>query len=119
MRSRAKMTIGLGVSLAFAGASAMSAHAATGDVTEFNVPTANSAPNGIDKGPDGNVWFTEFNSNKVGKITPGGVITEYTVPTASSGPRNIAAGPDGNLWFTEFNTNKIAKITTSGSITEY
>jgi virginiamycin B lyase len=94
MYSRTKVTIGLGVSLALAGMSAMSVHAATGDITEFNVPTANSQANGIDKGPDGNVWFTEFNTNKVGKITPAGSITEYTVPTANGGPRNIATGPD-------------------------
>jgi streptogramin lyase len=40
----------------------------------------------ITSGPDGNLWFTEVNTNKIGKCTTAGVITEFTVPTANSGP---------------------------------
>ena len=69
-------------------------------------------PYGICAGPDGNVWFVEFqvNGNKVGKVTPAGVITEYPIPTSGSNPYDICLGPDGNLWFTEFTTNKIGKF---------
>ena len=72
-------------------------------------------------GPDGNLWFTEFDGNKIGKITTSGTFTEYVVPTGNAFPEGIAAGPDGNLWFTENNSvaNKIGKVTTSGTITEY
>jgi streptogramin lyase len=38
-------------------------------VTEFPLPTANSIPAGITAGPDGNLWFTEFNGNQIGRIT--------------------------------------------------
>jgi streptogramin lyase len=76
-------------------------------------------PYGITAGPDGNLWFTEWNGNKIGKITPAGTITEYTIPTGGSYPVAITAGPDGNLWFTEQLGNNIGKITTSGTITEY
>ncbi|MGH2835266.1 MAG: virginiamycin B lyase family protein, partial [Solirubrobacteraceae bacterium] len=85
----------------------------------FAIPTADSRPEGITAGPDGNLWFTETNTNKIGQITPTGTITEYTIPTANSQPQGIAAGPDGNLWFTETNTNKIGQITPTGTITEY
>src|SRR5207253_959918 len=88
-------------------------------ITEYTVPTGASQPRGITAGPDGNVWFTEYNGNKIGKITTSGTITEYTVPSATSNPHSITAGPDGNLWFTEYNTNKVAKVTTSGAFTEY
>ena len=63
-------------------------------------------------GPDGDIWFTEFSANKIGKITTGGTFAEYAIPTANSQPGDIAAGPDGNLWFTEYAANKIGKITT-------
>ena len=53
-------------------------------------------------GPDGNLWFTEAQGNKIGELFPeNGKITEYTISTDSSSPDSIAIGPDGNLWFTE------------------
>jgi streptogramin lyase len=88
-------------------------------ITEYPIPTANSNPQGIATGPDGNLWFTEFTGNKIGRITLAGGITEFPIPTPNSGPRAITAGPDGNVWFTEYTANKIGKITPSGVITEY
>src|SRR5437870_533080 len=90
-------------------------------ITEFPIPTANSAPYGITGGPDGNLWFTEQSpsGNNIGRITPGGAVTEFPVPTATSLLGNITAGPDGNLWFTEFGGNKIGTVTMSGRFTEY
>jgi streptogramin lyase len=87
-------------------------------ITEFTVTTANSQPNGIAAGPDGNLWFTEASTlaNKIGRITTAGVITEFPIPTAASGANFITAGPDGNLWFTEENANKIGRITTAGVV---
>ncbi|MEO8191068.1 MAG: hypothetical protein ABI682_12065 [Acidobacteriota bacterium] len=73
---------------------------------------------GIAAGPDGNVWFTERNASKIGRITPSGVVTEFSIPTAGSEPTSITRGPDGNLWFTE-NAGKIGRITTAGAVTEY
>jgi streptogramin lyase len=70
-------------------------------ITEFPVPTAGSRPYTIVPGPDGALWFTESNGNKIGRITPSGQITEYPVPTAASGPYGIAVGADGTIWFTE------------------
>jgi virginiamycin B lyase len=87
--------------------------------TEYPIPTANSSPVGITAGPDGALWFTETNGQKIGRITTSGVITEYAVPTASANPQSITAGPDGALWFTELHGQKIGRITTSGVITEY
>lgn len=86
---------------------------------EFSVPTSSSNALGICAGPDQNIWFTEFNQNKIGKMTVGKVFTEYTIPTAGSAPWGICTGPDGNLWFTEQSGNKIGKITVTGTVTEY
>jgi virginiamycin B lyase len=62
----------------------------------------------ITPGADGNLWFTEYTGNKVGRITVSGVITEF--PTPSNKPMGITAGRDGNLWFTEVSGDKIASI---------
>jgi streptogramin lyase len=43
---------------------------------EFPIPTPNSQPLGITPGPDGALWFTENEGNKIGRITTAGAITE-------------------------------------------
>jgi streptogramin lyase len=80
-----------------------------------------TGPEGIAAGPDGNLWFTEFWTNRIGRMTPTGVLTEFPIPTPDSAPRGIAAGPDGNIWFVESSRqhNAIAKVTPAGVITEY
>jgi streptogramin lyase len=93
-----------------------------GAMTEFPLPQPNSNPAYITAGPDGNLWFTEFqnlNVGRIGRITPEGRLTEYTLPTPNSAAGFISAGPDGNLWFTEYQSNCIGRITPEGEITEY
>jgi virginiamycin B lyase len=68
---------------------------------------------------DGNLWFTEADGNKIGRITPTGTITEFPVPTAVGYPTGITAGPDGNLWFVESMSNKIGRITPTGTFAEF
>ncbi len=87
-------------------------------IAEFPIPTANSGPSDIALGPDGNLWFTEAQGNRIGRITPAGVITEFPLPD-SSVPQGIVAGPDGNMWFAELFGNRIGRITPSGIITEF
>ena len=89
-------------------------------ITEFTVPTADSFPYGITAGPDGALWFTEKNANKIGRITPKGAITEYIIPPLALGggsPSDITLGPDGALWFGD--VLHIGRITTAGAITHY
>jgi streptogramin lyase len=86
-------------------------------VAGYSLPSE-SDPLGIAAGPDGNLWYADFASSKIGKITTSGTITEYALPKGSY-PKGIVEGYDGNMWYTDYLTNKIGKITTSGTITEY
>src|SRR5436305_14831944 len=81
------------------------------------VPTAGAGLVGIAPGPDGNVWFTEYSANNIGRITPTGAITEFPLPTPNSYPNWLTSGPDGNIWFSE--ASHIGRITSNGTITEY
>jgi hypothetical protein len=81
-----------------------------GVVTGFPVPTVNGSLGGITAGPDGNLWFTEFQESRLGRITPSGAITEFPLPTPGSGPLHITSGPDGNLWFTELFGNRVGTL---------
>jgi virginiamycin B lyase len=38
-------------------------------MTQYAIPTANSRSEGITAGPDGNVWFCEVLTSKIGRIT--------------------------------------------------
>jgi streptogramin lyase len=40
----------------------------SGTITEYPIPTSQSDLWGITAGPDGNLWFTEGNGNKIGRI---------------------------------------------------
>jgi streptogramin lyase len=78
----------------------------------------------ITAGPDGNLWFTEFNTGGpgIGRITTDGVITEFTTPTLASHPVGITAGPDGNLWYIAgfpSGSSRIGRVTPSGTFTEF
>jgi sugar lactone lactonase YvrE len=92
-----------------------------GVFTEFAIPSgARAGPQGIVAGPDGNLWFTEMNGNKIAMATTSGTIREFSDSiSASSQPRDIIEGPDHNLWFTESAAGRIGKITTAGVIREY
>jgi streptogramin lyase len=87
---------------------------------EFALPTAGADPLEITTGPDGNLWFTEYGTNKIGVITAQGVVTdEFPVPTNISPLVEITAGPDHTLWFTEPDRNRIAHIMTDGMVQEF
>ena len=48
-------------------------------ITEFSDGiTAVAGHSGITIGPDGNLWFTEQQGNRIGRITPPGVVTEFS-----------------------------------------
>ena len=69
------------------------------------------APNGIALGPDGNLWFTNYGNDSIGRITPIGVVTNYSGGSGIWAPYAITAAPDGNLWFANSLDNSIGRIT--------
>lgn len=74
---------------------------ASADTRVYPVPTSNAGLGRIVTAPNGNMWFTEARTNKVGMITPAGVITEYDLlaqTTAGSTVESIDVGPDGAVW---------------------
>src|SRR5260370_20983344 len=50
--------------------------------TGFGMPTSGATPVGITTGPDGALWFTETNVNKISRMTTARVVTiQITIPT--------------------------------------
>ncbi len=95
------------------GSISTSAAAVTGaltPITETSLTTTNANPRGIayNTACDANIWFTEYNGDKIGTLSATtSTVTEYDVPTTAAQPDQIVCGPDGNFWFTEYAGNKI------------
>lgn len=87
--------------------------------TIASVSVTSRGPNAITSGPDGNLWLTEWSTDRIARETPGAAFTEFPLPTAAAHPGAIAGGPDGNVWFTESSGNAIGRVTPTGAITEY
>ncbi len=72
-------------------------------VQTFAIPSPDAGATDIAAGPDGNLWFTERRTYKIGRITPAGQISEFGAPSAGpsqddTGPDEIVAGADGALY---------------------
>ena len=93
--------------------------ASDGMVTEYAIPTAISAPQGIVAGADGNIWLIQVLGNAIGRITlmANPIITDLRSPTVQAFPAFVAIGLDGNLWFTEFNSDLVGRLTPSSACT--
>jgi streptogramin lyase len=106
------LSLGLvaGVSLVAGGAGVAEAISASG-AGSVTIYAGLSNPEGITTGPDGNLWFTNYGNNSIGRITTAGQVTVFT-GAGIDGPEQITAGPEGALWFTNCN-NSIWRSTTS------
>ncbi|HEY3055429.1 MAG TPA: SMP-30/gluconolactonase/LRE family protein [Thermoanaerobaculia bacterium] len=97
-----------------------------GDIKLFPLPTANTGPNEIIAGLDGNLWFTE-RAGFIGRITTSGAVKEFPVGNQLDFPTSIVSGPDGALWFFDHQFPrggaaanwKIGRMTTDGKLTTY
>ena len=75
------------------------------------VPTPNSAPHDIVVDSSGIVWFTEINTNKIGRFDPKTEqFSEFDIPTPSSRPNGLVSDDNGNIWFTESGASKIGRV---------
>jgi virginiamycin B lyase len=104
------------------GVAAIAAASASAAPTPTTIPlSAGSKTEGITRGPDGALWYANFGTHSIGRVTSG-IAGSFSLPNpgppAMSGPFDITLGPDNNLWFTAFN-GTIGKLPPGGGITGY
>lgn len=88
-----------------------------GRISEFPAPGAYAFGSDLAIGPDGNIWFTEYPSDKIGQMSPSGkILNEWPV---SGHPCGITAGPDHAMWFTECGAGNIGRIDLAGNVSEF
>lgn len=93
------------------------------EVTRYKLPAKDQAvgagrgeargvtPYGIDIAPDGTVWYTKLNGNRIGRIDPkveGGDVKEWNPPFR--GPRRLHIAPDGKVWVPGYGSGIIASF---------
>lgn len=75
-------------------------------VKEYSIPTVCTNPLAIVTDYDGNVWFAETNTGKLGKFDPTTEsFSEFNNPSWPKGGRSMMWGidysPDGSVWYTD------------------
>ena len=73
-------------------------------ITEYDLPRSLIEPHDVIVGSDGNVWYTNFGEQNIGKLDPTtGKVTEIALPELKKGwPQGslgLRADKDGNMWF--------------------
>jgi virginiamycin B lyase len=74
-----------------------------------------SAPNELTLDAHGDVWFTEFNADSLGRLDPQtGHIRQYPLSARTSVqtlyPYGVSIDPQGMVWFTEAGANRLGRL---------
>lgn len=87
-------------------------NAASGDITEYDIPTANSEPTGITVSANGTIWFVERSGNNLGAFDPATeTFTEHPYDRSDAALEDVAAQPSGNhIWFTAPGVNRLVRF---------
>ena len=66
-------------------------------------------PYGIDIAPNGDVWFSQLNAHRIGRIDPDTFEVEI-VETPFTGPRRLRFDDDGKLWIPGFSAGVVSRF---------
>lgn len=65
-------------------------------------------PHDIVAGPDGNLWFTDLDAERLSQITPDGRCAGSTRPRR---PVGIGRGAGNDIWIAQMTGNRVARFT--------
>jgi virginiamycin B lyase len=90
----------------------------SGEVTTFDVPADPAGdrkgppvPYELRVGPDGQVWCSELQGNRIIRFDPGTrAFATWEMPVSLSGPRRFDIGPDGSLWIPAYSANLLVRL---------
>ena len=80
-----------------------------GDAASSGGGVTAPVPYGIDVAPDGGVWFSQLNANRIGRIDPMTLEVDM-VDTPFSAPRRMRFDSQGRLWIPGFSSGLIARF---------
>jgi len=77
------------------------------------------APYAIAVGPAGDIWFSEYQNNVIGRFTAAGNVARFPLGGGEGFPERLTTGPDGNIWFTDPAGNRIGRLKPADGSVEY
>lgn len=97
----------------------------TRTLTEFAVQPGSGVV-GIVAASNGDLYFTEYNRQTIGRITQAGLITEFPLAVQGNTPAThdiypyniVAAGNGEGFWFTDYGIQGIGYLTKEGAFSE-
>lgn len=90
-------------------------------VTQWTVPTAGAHPRRMEVGPDGMIYFGEYNGAKMGQFNPKTeTFKEFPLPGPDPSPYALGFDADGYLWYDSHNMDLIGRFNPkTGEVIEY
>jgi streptogramin lyase len=84
-------------------------------VEYWGIPTSGAGPRGISVRDEKEIWFTEYLSDKIGKLNPSATdkeFIEYQLPVGSKPNDILVTILDGKtvVWFTEYSRDRIGML---------
>ena len=91
-----------------------------GVLSKFQPPTAGK-PQRLELDPDGNVWFSERQGNKIGKFDPKTeTFKEYPLPGPEASPYAVGIDRDRMVWYSSHEQDTMNRLNpATGEVTEY
>jgi hypothetical protein len=65
----------------------------------YTIPTPGAHPSVLADDGRGNLWFTEWRGNKIGRIAVGGEVSEFPIPPEEESPLALTVAADGKSGF--------------------
>lgn len=91
--------------------------ASDGQVREFVLPSEGPLE-GIAVGPGGDLWFTQPDANRIGRISPDGGIERYSLPVPGAQPTAIVRGPGEDMWYSQRAASSVGRFS-NGQIQDF
>lgn len=84
----------------------------TGKITEHKTQTTKSGPRRLTVDPRGRIWYTEWNTHKIGYIVPRTLEQkEFTLPASPrAGAYAITSNGEGTIFVGEFISNQVSRF---------
>jgi streptogramin lyase len=93
--------------------------AVSGNPDHFTPVNISSPFDDMTFGPDGNLWATNAQNNRLVRITTGGAMTNFG-GNGTIQPLGITGGPDGNLWYADGGNRRITRLNPNTAVsTDY
>lgn len=90
-----------------------------GTITNFQPPALAGGTDQVATDTDGNVWFTDFDDDLVGRVDVGTTsVATFAVPGNMGDPFGLTTDPAGRIWYDSMASGRVGIVTTAGAFAQ-